>query len=506
MATRAREIERKYEAPDAGELPDPAESLGFAGELDEQRLTAVYFDTEDLRLLRAGATLRRREGGSDAGWHLKLPAGKDTREELRLPLGRARRPPAQLLSLARVHTRGAEVAPVAELITNRRRWRLADLADRQVVELVDDQVVARTMGEQTTTRSWREVEVELAEHGDVDVLDRVEAWLRKLGLDRSASSSKLGRLLADRLPEAGAVGSARRCKPGSAGHDVLEYLSAQAEQFRRHDPLVRQDAPDAVHQMRVAARRMRSALRGFPRVLDPERTRPIADELRWLAGELADARDGEVMAARFGELLDGLPDELKLGPVKAQLEREFAPRQADARTRAVAALDSARYLDLLRAIDELLADPPLTGKARRPAAKELPVGVGRAFRRLKSRMDRLADLGPGVERDEALHAARKAAKQLRYVTEVAGPFAGGGLDRLRERLKDVQQLLGDHQDTVVARPVLRELAVKAQGAGGSGFAFGVLYGAEAARAQRLEDQLPAAWRRLCKPRNLRWLK
>ncbi|MBB6376342.1 CHAD domain-containing protein [Pseudonocardia eucalypti] len=497
MATRVREIERKYEAPDAGELPDPAESLGFAGELAEQRLTAVYFDTEDLRLLRAGVTLRRREGGSDAGWHLKIPAGKDTREELRLPLGRARRPPAKLLSLARVHSRGAEVAPVAELVTHRKRWRLAD-ADREVAELVDDQVVARTMGEQTTTQSWREVEVELAEHGDVDVLDRVEAWLRTLGLDRSASSSKLGRLLADRLP--GTDRPAGRAKPGSAGHGVLGYLRTQADQLRRHDPLVRQDAPDAVHQMRVAARRMRSALRGFGRVLDPERTRPISDELRWMAGELADARDSEVMAERFGELLDGLPDELKLGPVKAQLEREFGSRQADARTRAIAALDSRRYLDLHHAIDELLADPPLTGKARRPAAKELPEGVDKAFRRLKSRMDQLVDLGPGLERDEALHEARKAAKRLRYATEVAGSSLGGRADRLRQRLKEVQELLGDHQDTVVARPVLRELAVKAQVSGGNGFAFGVLYGAEAARAERLEARLPAAWRRLRKLR------
>src|SRR5919206_1492500 len=94
----AREIERKYEAIEELELLDPASLLGIdtASGPDEQDLAAVYFDTTDLRLISAGVTLRRREGGSDAGWHLKLPAGRDSREELRLPLGGSERhPPAE---------------------------------------------------------------------------------------------------------------------------------------------------------------------------------------------------------------------------------------------------------------------------------------------------------------------------------------------------------------------------------------------------------------------------
>ncbi|HSZ29248.1 MAG TPA: CYTH domain-containing protein [Pseudonocardiaceae bacterium] len=103
-----REIERKYEAIEGMELLDPALVLGVDTTTgpDEQILEAVYFDTADLRLLGAGVTLRRREDGSDAGWHLKLPTGKDSREELRLPLGGSpRRPPAELVALTWVYTR-----------------------------------------------------------------------------------------------------------------------------------------------------------------------------------------------------------------------------------------------------------------------------------------------------------------------------------------------------------------------------------------------------------------
>jgi hypothetical protein len=90
-----RETERKYEASDARVLPDPAELLGLASGrgAEEQSLEAVYFDTVDLRLARAGITLRRREGGSDPGWHLKLPAGGDSRDEVRMPVGPSRQHP-----------------------------------------------------------------------------------------------------------------------------------------------------------------------------------------------------------------------------------------------------------------------------------------------------------------------------------------------------------------------------------------------------------------------------
>jgi CHAD domain-containing protein len=393
---------------------------------------------------------------------------------------------------------------VAELTTHRRSWRLACANGGELVELVDDYVVGRTMGEQTRTESWREIEVELADCGDAGLLDRIENWLLGLGVRRSPSKSKLSRLLADRLPPPQAT--VDRARPRSAGDVVLDYLRTQAESLRRYDPLVRLDAPDAVHQMRVTARRMRSALQAFGRVVERDRTRSLTDELKWIAGELAGARDSEVMAQRLTATLSQLPDELKLGSVHAEIDRTFARRQAAARQQALGALDSNRYLALHDAIDVLLADPPLAERARRPPKVELPRSIRRVYRRVSSLMERAYTRPPGQARDIALHDTRKAAKRLRYAVEAVEPALGKPASRLREQLKAVQVLLGEHQDTVVARPVLRELAIQAQLDGGNGFTYGILHATEATRATQIEESLPRAWNRLRKPKNVAWLR
>lgn len=500
-----RETERKYEAADAVVLPDPAELLGLdigAG-AQEQKLEAVYFDTADLRLLRAGITLRRRVGGSDPGWHLKLPVGTDSRDELRMPVGRSRRPPAELIAQTRLHTRSAALLPVAQLNTRRRRWVLADPEGHPLAELVEDRVSARTMGEQTRAVSWRELEVELAEHGQVELLDRIELQLLAAGARRAAARSKLGRLLAEEMsahptpPEPGAG--------ASAGDVVLAYLWTQVEQLRRCDPLVRRAAPDAVHQMRVAARRMRSVLQAFGRVIDRDSTRELTGELKWMASELGGARDTEVMAKRCATMLAELPAELVLGPVAAALTRSFERRQADAQQVALAALDSDRYLALHDKIDMLLADPPLRRAAARPGRRELPKSVARAYRRAASRM-REANCQPvGEPRDLCLHETRKAAKRLRYATEAVSIALRKPAKRMQRRLKKVQKLLGEHQDTVVSRPVLRELAAQAHLDGGNGFTYGLMHATEAARADHAERRLPVAWKRLRKPKSTAWL-
>ncbi|HVH22671.1 MAG TPA: CYTH and CHAD domain-containing protein [Pseudonocardia sp.] len=505
-----KETERKYELAEKVRLPDPERLVGrgkpaVTGERqpEDQQLDAVYFDTAALALAQAGITLRRREGGSDAGWHLKLPSGVDSRDELRLPLGRARRtPPAELTALTRVHTRGEALKPVVRLRTRRRRWLLADGTGQALAELAEDRVTAHTLGHGTEATHWREVEVELTEHGSVDLLDRIEKRLLKAGAERSSSSSKLDRVLADRIPD----GPGHRDDADSAGAVVIDYLRAQVDTLRRYDPAVRQDAPDSVHKMRVSSRRLRSAMQAYRRVLDRDATRPLTDELKWLAGELAPARDTEVMAARFGGVVDQLPAQLVLGPVAGTLDRTFGRQQAQGRERAVAALDSARYLALQDALDGLLTDPPLTEKADRPADRELPASVRRAHRRLRRRMAAADEQPAGPDRDGALHEARKAAKRLRYATEVAEPAIGEPARRLRKRLKKMQSVLGDHQDTVVARPVLRDLGAQVHLDGGNGFTFGLLHGIEATRAERAERELPGRWARLEQPKITRWLR
>jgi CHAD domain-containing protein len=506
--TVARETERKYDVDDGVVVTDPAELLGrgASSSATEQRLEAMYFDTSDLALLRAGVTLRRREGGHDEGWHLKLPAGEksaDSRDELRLPLsGADRTPPPELVALTRLHTRGRPLEPVAQLNTHRRRWMLSDDDGRELVELVEDEVHAHTLGRETTAVSWREVEVELGERGQRQLLDRIERRLLGAGARRSASSSKLRRLLADQL----SAQDEPDLPSGSAGEAVLAYLRAQADQLRRYDPLARRDTPDAVHQMRVAARRMRAALRAYRRVVDGAATTGLVEELRWLGQQLADARDSEVIAERLSVAVASLPEELVLGPVTRQLTRTMQRRHADGREVALAALDSDRYLSLHDAIDQLLADPPLTRLAYRPARRELPRHVAREWRRTANRMARAQAAPGGEQRDHALHDTRKAAKRLRYAVEVAEPSGGKRAKRLRRLLKELNSVLGTHQDAVVARPVIRELAGRAHLEGGNGFTHGLLYGQEITRAERARAELSRLWNRLTSGKHRKLVK
>ncbi|MFG3345365.1 CHAD domain-containing protein [Streptomyces sp. NPDC048018] len=497
MAETKREIERKYEATATTELPDLVGTAGVAAVRDEgvTELDAVYYDTPDLRLAADGLTLRRRTGGADAGWHLKFPVASGIRDEIRAPLSETL--PAFLTGLLRSRVRHAAVAPVVRLRSSRSVRRLLDDDGRPLAELSVDTVHAdRLTG--TGEAAWTEIEVELADDGDEALLDAVGKRLRKAGIRPSEAPSKLARALA----ETGTAPPARDNgpgTPGTAGHAVLAYVREQAEAIVALDPAVRRDLPDALHQMRVACRRLRSAFKTYRRVLDRGVTDPVGEELKWLAGELGAARDEEVLTARLDARLDALPNTLLLGPVRARLRARGVRRAEDARHTALAALDSARHLALLDTLDALLTDPPLRPAAAQDASEVLARAVRKDFDRLARRVEHALALEPGRERDLALHAARKAAKRTRYAADAARPTLGKPAKRFAKRVKAVQSLLGEHQDSVVARTALREIAVQAHAAGETAFTWGLLYGREEAAALAGERELPAVWKRAAAP-------
>jgi CHAD domain-containing protein len=499
MATEIRETERKYEAPPGASLPDLDDLPGVAAGSgpEEQRLEARYYDTEDLRLIRSGVTLRRRQGGSDPGWHLKLPAGGDSRREIQLPLARAtRQVPKELGRLVRAFTRGEALAPVAEISTVRHRLVLLDEAGESLAEVVDDDVSASTMGAQTELSHWHEVEVELT-GGGRGLLAAADKRMRRSGLRPAARQAKLERALADQLPSRNG-GRGRPASLSTAADVVLAYAGTQVAAIMAFDPLVRRDTPDAVHQMRVATRRLRSTLKSFGGVLRAADCERLGDELKWLGGVLGTARDAEVMAGHLQAGLDQLPPELIMGPVRARVRAHFAPAEAAARAAVLEALDGDRYLALLDGLDALLVDPPLTPEAGRPAAEVLPAAV----RRIRQVWH--VPAGPG--RDTALHEARKAAKRARYAAEAVSPAFGKQARRFGKRVKKVQSVLGDHHDSVVARAMIRELGMQAHLAGENAFTFGVLYEQDACRAQDLEAQARRAWKRAAKRKYSAWLR
>jgi CHAD domain-containing protein len=516
MTTEITETERKYDLPPGAALPELTDLPDVAAESDPERQTlrARYYDTDDLRLIRHGITLRRRTGGSDAGWHLKLPLGGDSRSEIRLPPGRAsQHVPAELAGLVRAFTRGAALRPVAEIDTVRQRRLLLDDAGDSLAEVVADDVSAKGMGDAAALTRWHEAEVELT-RGGPGLLEAADKRLRDAGLRPAGRQAKLERALADQLssgrPRAGEARSADG-RPGltrgsPAADVVMAYARTQVAAMTSFDPLVRRGAPDSVHQMRIATRRLRSMLRSFGAVLRRDECEGLCAELRWLGNVLGAARDAEVMDTQLRGAMEELPQELVMGPVAARLRVHFAPVEARARSAVLEALDSDRYLALLHGLDRLLADPPLTPDARRPAAEVLPHQVGRARRRLRRRMRRARRTPAGPDRDTALHEARKAAKHARYSAEAVSPAFGKPARRFATRVKKVQTALGDHHDGVVARASVAQIGVQAHLAGENAFTFGVLYELEACRARDLEAKARRAWKQASRPKYSAWLR
>ncbi|MFI1281507.1 CHAD domain-containing protein [Streptomyces sp. NPDC020858] len=499
MADTKREIERKFEFSKATAarrgVPDLTGTAAIAAVSDQGTvdLDAVYYDTPDQRLAAEGLTLRRRTGGADAGWHLKLPVSPGVRDEIGAALSDTV-PPA-LAALVRSRVRGAGLQPQVRLVSSRHLSHLLDADGTLLAELSTDEVLAER-GE--TTAGWTEVEVELADGVDPELLDAVEKTFRKAGLRVSDAPSKLARALAetDTAPPPRPAGGGPE---GTAGAHVLTYLREQRDALVAQDPAVRRSLPDSVHQMRVACRRLRSAFKTYRKVLDRAVTDPIGEELRWLAAELGVDRDQEVLMERIQSHLGELPRTLMTGPVRSRLRVWNSARRSGSRRRALAALDSPRHLALLDSLDALLDEPPLLKGAAKAPEAVLPKAVLRDYARLAARVDSALVLTEGGERDLALHEARKAAKRVRYAAESAEPVLGKPAKHLAKAAKKVQNLLGDHQDSVVAREALRGLADQATGAGESAFTWGVLYGREEALAEQRERELPDIWAKASAP-------
>ncbi|HEX3491014.1 MAG TPA: CYTH and CHAD domain-containing protein [Streptosporangiaceae bacterium] len=499
------ETETKYDAPAGLALP----RLEALAQVDrtvvpaEDELDAEYYDTADLRLIRSGVTLRRRRGGDDAGWHLKLPAGPQARREIRLPLARSGgRVPAELAGLVRAYTRGEPLRPVVQMTTRRQRVILLSQSGESLAEIAADDVSARTMGDATTASRWQEVEVELT-GGDRALLAAADKVLRRDGLRRASHSAKLERALGLDTAPPGA-GRLRRSSP--AGQVVQAYLRDQAETLKSLDPLVRRDEPDAVHKMRVTTRRLRSTLRAFGKVIPRSQTQRLAAELKWLGGVLGEARDAEVLSGHLRDGLARFPAELVIGPIEARVQGHFAPLRASARTVLLKALDSDRYFALLSELDRLTDSPPPGPAATRPAADVLPGAVRSAYRRTARRMRQAQGAQPGPATDAGLHEARKAAKRARYAGEAVTPALGKKAARFTRQMKKVQGMLGDHQDTVMARPVERELGIAAHLAGENAFSYGLLYEHDAGQAGQLRARAGDTWKKASRARYRHWMR
>lgn len=445
----AIEVERKLDVPDGWTVPDLAGAGAVVrnGRRERQELRAVYFDTPDHRLAAAGLLLRRRAGGPDEGWHLKMVTrDDDERVERHEPLDAAPAdtPPAPLTDLVFLTLRGQAVQPVATIDTTRWVTPARDAAGGRLVDVVDDQVTADGPA---GPMSWREIEVELVDGAVADLAAVVDALVES-GATPSESSAKLLRVLAIPPP----------CVRDQT--TLLDAVQEHVDSLVLHDPLARANAPDAVHQLRVAARRLRSIFASFRRHLDTELATQLAEELRWLGLVLSPVRDAEVLIERLDRAfadLGALDPDAVAGArqlVMDELERRFG----EARAAAEAEMRSDRYLALIDRLRLVVADGSLLGPDHEPPSrKALSRDLARARRRLDRRVDEVEDATGRAARHTALHDVRKAAKRLRYAAETLRPVLGDPAKGVVKKMKPFQEVLGEALDAANAVHLIEDV-------------------------------------------------
>ena len=427
---------------------------------------STYLDTPDLRLARHGVTFRHRIEDGTGVWQLKIPRG-DARVELEEP-GPPARPPSKLLDLLVAHLRGRELVRVARLRTRRQTQRA------EGAEIVDDSV-AVLEGQRVTGR-FRELEVELLD-GDEKALRRLEQALREAGAEPGDLTPKLYRVLDLTYPP-----ESPELPADAAPVDVLR--AALVEQYARllaHDPGTRLGGdPEDLHQMRVATRRARAYLRAAKPLLDRAWAKELRDELGWLGSELGPVRDLDVLLEHLREEVSALGEAGRpLAGFVGSLERDHVA----ARSTVLAALSDERYFALLDRLEnvEPVVDPD--------ADDSLADLWWAQFKRTRKGF---RDLGASPS-DEELHAARILGKRARYSAELAAAELGKRGDKFVSAAKKLQDVLGEHQDSVVAEERIADWATTNPAAGE---AVERLLDGERERRKRAREEWPAAWKKL----------
>lgn len=490
-----QEIERKLDVSARFRLP----ALPGSTALPHLVLTAIYYDTADLRLARHRITMRRRTGGGDDGWHVKLPhIGDDvTRDEVHLPLDTPGEPPGAFVDLVLGFTRGATLAPVATLRNERRPMALVDGDGRALAELTDDHVAVIRDGK--VVARFREVEVEAAPGRTVADLEPIVSLLLAAGAREASFASKAVRALGPRAQRPPDVGNAPFVDAGSSAADVLRaHLVQQVAALQWHDLGVRRGVPDSVHQMRVAIRHLRSTLRVFETLFVEPWAKALRDDLGVLAGRLSPARDAEVQHQRLHDAVRGRGADA----ARRAIDRTFARRAATLQDGLTEALRSVEYLALLDHLVAAAAKPRFTRTASGPAADVLTDPVAEAWRQLAEAVDDLHRKGP----DAPWHRARILAKRVRYATEAVAPACGDDATRFAKRLSKVTELLGRHQDASMTGEAAAALANHPRLDPDAARAFRRVHKAARVEVRATREKFLGRWPKLAHTRHRRWLR
>ena len=456
-------VEREIKlAADAGiVLPDLTGAVPglTVGPKTTLHLDATYYDTPALSLARWGVTLRSRSGEPGPIWTLKLPVSTVNAEMSRheLTFDEPNGPvPAAVRQAARAYTRAQALGPVVRLHTERTQFAV-EIDGRPLATVCDDTVTADGAAEPISV--FREIEVELADDAPSSrAVGVIVSRLRDAGCkDDEAPVSKAKRALGPRAFDPPDVTIPKVAKNATVRLLVRHSLATSVTQLiGQHAAVCTGDDPEALHQFRVAARRLRSDLRTFKSLLDVHVTRWLRDELRWLGSEVGAGRDADVLSARLRSQLARLPGQ-DTKHVDSLLTR-LAETRSTAFEQVMATLADDRYVHLLDTLVDSAREPRfaaepsgLADRAARPIFVDI---VHKPWQRLQRAVEALEPDAP----DAAFHAVRILSKRARYAAEAVAPLYGKDARRFARAIADVQTVLGKYQDTAVAEAWLRESA------------------------------------------------
>ena len=464
------EQEDKFEVDTDWVPPQLAELLPDGGHLDQEvrKLHNTYFDTPGAGLRLFGVTLRRRVGGSETGWQLKVPSGS-ARTELQSG-SRAKKLPAALAQGVEGLRAGESLEPVAAMVTTRTAYRLLNADGELVLEVADDQVESGPPDGESMLHSWREIEVELGPAGKKKDLKRARKLLQNAGASPSTSRTKLDRALGPALD-----GQISAVEPGTVGELVAAYVAAQCDVLASNDVGIRTGTP-AVHKTRVAARRLRSTMRIFSDVFDAAAAEELDNELQWYAELLGQVRDRDILSSRLTHQIAELPKEQVRGQVERKIIETLAAQRQQAVNRLNRGMRTARYKHLVQLLRGWRAAPPFT----EAAAEDITAAIKYVEKAKQTADKRLRKAGDEIEK---LHRARKAMKRARYAAELVEP-ADSQMKSIEREAEELQTILGEHQDATVSAAFLATISADRDGQV-DGFTYGILLANELNRAAKI---------------------
>lgn len=464
------------------------------------RMVSTYFDTPDFRLQRQRAALRVRQIGKRRIQTLKLPARPERgviarREWERSVSGDA----PELGDIESRHVRelidgySGQLAPV--FTAHVRRSSVPLSVDGSTVELAVD------IGEIKTPRGVVpicEAELEL-KSGDVDSLYHLAQELNRripLSLELLSKSERGYALATSSSPPPRRAEGVRLGKDLTAGEAFQRIARSCLLQMRANAASIRAEpSPDGIHQLRVAARRLRSAMAAFDEVLPRDERRRLNQSVRWIAQSCGRAREYDVFISDIVKpLCARYPGETAL----QDLMRLSSQRRDDAYAAVGVVIESREFTDGLLAVERwveagkwrLGAESP----ADRPIAEMARVVLKRLHKKLLKAGRDLDRLG-----EQELHALRIRAKKLRYASEFFRDlFRAKATKAFVESLAGLQDRLGALNDSAVSRQLLADLEAHRGDVSATSLAkaAGAVLGWNAARIERELKTLPKAWEKL----------